>query len=608
MAQKYLSWFEPYDLVRDGGFELGDINWFRNGKINACWNCVDRHLPKKQDQVAIVWEGDEVGTSRSITYKELHVEVCRIANALKSRGVRKGDVVTIYMPMIPEVAMVMLACARIGAIHSVVFAGFSAEALRGRILDCNSRYVVVADEGKRGGKVLGLKSIVDVAVDQCPDVNTMFVFRYTGGERVAMKPGRDVWMNDLMSTVRPYCPCESMDSEDTLFYLYTSGSTGKPKGVAHSTAGYLMYAAMTVTLSFDLKANDIFGCVADCGWITGHTYIVYGPLCSGSTTVMFESVPTYPTPYRYWDLVQRHKVTQFYTAPTAIRALMRYDTAPIADYDLSSLRVLGSVGEPINPEAWKWYYDHVGRGKCTVVDTYWQTESGGHVAANYPGLIPMKPGSCSFPCYGIEFAILDPTTGGELRGNDVEGVLCLKNPWPAIARTVHGDHDRYLNVYMKPYPGYYFTGDGARRDSEGFYFITGRVDDVINPSGHRIGTAEIEAALGTCSEVSESAVVGFPHDIKGEGIGCFVVLREGVVGDSALSGHLKNAVRAAIGPIATPDFIVFSDLPKTRSGKIMRRILRKIAASEEDSIGDITTLADPTIVATLIERFKVMSK
>jgi acetyl-CoA synthetase len=498
------------------------------------------------------------------------------------------------MPMIPELAMVMLACARIGAVHSVVFAGFSADSIKGRILNGNSKFVFTADQGLRGGKTVPLKETIDKALAGCPEVRAVFVYKRTGAE-VDMISNRDYWMADLLPLAKPYCPCEPMNSEDPLFLLYTSGSTGKPKGLEHTSAGYLLYVTMTTKLTFNLQEGDIYCCVADCGWITGHSYIVYGPLSNGSTSVMFESIPTYPDPYRYWNLVQTHKVTQFYTAPTAIRALIKFDSAPIASYDLSSLRVLGSVGEPINPEAWSWYFNHVGRGKCSVVDTYWQTETGGHIGSNIPGAMPMKPGSCAMPYYGIDFVVLDPTSGKEIEGNGVEGVLGIKRPWPSIARTVYGDHERYLQVYMKPYPGYYFTGDGCRRDKDGYYWITGRVDDVINPSGHRIGTAEIESALVACPEVSEAAVIGFPHEVKGEGIGCFVILRNGIEESHALSDKLKRAVREAIGPIATPDFIIFTDLPKTRSGKIMRRILRKVASFEVDSIGDTSTLADPTV-------------
>jgi acetyl-CoA synthetase len=502
-----------------------------------------------------------------------------------------------------KLPMVMLACARIGAIHSVVFAGFSSTSLQDRINDCNSRWVFTADQGKRGGKVIPLKETVDAAVVHCTSVQNVFVFRRTSAE-VPMKPTRDVYIEDYLKMHRPYCPPESMDTEDILFVLYTSGSTGKPKGLAHSTGGYLLHATMTTQWSFDLQEGDIYSCVADCGWITGHTYTVYGPLSLGSTTVLFESIPTYPTPYRYWDLVQRYKITQFYTAPTAIRSLMRYDTEPITQYDLSSLRVLGSVGEPINPEAWHWYYHHIGKEQCTVTDTYWQTETGGHLAANLPGITPMKPGSCTLPYFGIQFAVVNPQTGQEIEGNGVEGVLCIKKEFPSIARTVYGDHERYLTVYTKPYPNYYFTGDGCRRDEQGFYFITGRVDDVVNPSGHRLGTAEIEASINEMDEVSESAVVGFPHEIKGEGICCFIILKVDIEGSQQLGQRIKHAVRQSIGAFATPDIVVFADLPKTRSGKIMRRILRKVAHGEEDSIGDISTLSEPAVVGVLVEKYK----
>lgn len=621
MAKKFVHWFSGFDENRVYGGSLldGDVHWFMNGKLNVAYNCVDKHvMAGRGDQTAIIWEGDEPGTNKYISYLELQQEVCRIANIMKQAGVQKGDVVTIYMPMIPELAMVMLACCRIGAVHSIVFAGFSAESLRGRIDDCYSKWVFTSDEGRRGGRSLRLKDIVDKSLEVdggCKSVKRVFTYQreipegQPEVENIKMVEGRDVYMTELLQKAQTYTPCEWLDSEDPMFILYTSGSTGKPKGVMHTTGGYLVNAAMTTYNSFDIKSplfgesGDIYCCAADCGWITGHTYIVYGPLCLGTTTCMFESVPTYPNPYRYWDLIQRHKVTQFYTAPTAIRALMRFDTAPIDDYDMSSLRILGSVGEPINPEAWRWYDVNVGKGKCTIADTYWQTETGGHIGAPLPGLMPMKPGSCALPCPGIEFAVLDASTGKELEGDGVEGVLCIKRPWPSMARTVYGDHDRFMNVYLRPYPGYYFTGDGCKRDEDGYYTITGRVDDVINPSGHRIGTAEVESALVATEEVSEAAVVGFPHDVKGEGICCYVILKQGLEGSEDLTKKLKNAVRAAIGPFATPDMIVFSDLPKTRSGKIMRRILRKVAAGESDSIGDVSTLADPTIVDKLISEF-----
>jgi acetyl-CoA synthetase len=564
-ANKYISWFTPYDQVCDGTFLEGDINWFTGGLMNVCYNCVDKHLPAKADEVAMIWEGDDPTLSRKITFSQLRKDVCRIANVMKSYGVKKGDCVTIYMPMVPELAMTMLACARIGAVHSVVFAGFSAESLKGRILDCNSKYIFTSDEGLRGGKTIKLKGIVDEAVNGVSSIENVFLFKRTGNA-VNVVPGRDIHMEDALLKARPYCPCEPMNSEDYLFILYTSGSTGKPKGVAHSSAGYLLWAGLTTEYSFNLKAGDVFACVADCGWITGHTYVVYGPLSLGVTTVLFESVPTYPNPYRYWDMVQKHKITQFYTAPTAIRTLMRFDSEPIKAYDLSSLSVLGSVGEPINPAAWAWYNEHVGRGKCSIADTYWQTETGGHIATSLPGATGMKAGSCGFPYFGINFAVIDPKTGKELSG-EAEGVLCIKKPWPGIARTVYGDHDRYLNVYMRPYPGYFFTGDGCRRDADGFYWITGRVDDVVNPSGHRLGTAEIESALVACDECSEAAVVGFPHEVKGEGICCYVILVSGMTPSNELTTRLKNAVRGSIGPFATPDVIIYGDLPKTRSGE-----------------------------------------
>ena len=626
MAKKFVHWFNDFDetCVTGGNLIDGDVHWFINGKLNVAYNCIDRHvIAGRGDQIAIIWEGDEPGTNKKFTYLDIQQEVSRVANIMKQYGVKKGDVVTIYMSMIPDLAFVMLACCRIGAVHSIVFAGFSAESLRGRIDDCNSKWIFTIDEGRRGGRSLRLKDIVDKSLDLnggASNVNKVFVYQRevlyeeTVVENIMMKDGRDMYMNDLLRKVQNYTPCEWMDSEDPMFILYTSGSTGKPKGVLHTIGGYLVNAAMTTYNSFDIKTplfdegSDIYCCVADCGWITGHTYIVYGPLCLGTTTMMFESIPTYPNPYRYWEMIENHKVTHFYTAPTAIRSLMRYDTDPITNYDLSSLRVLGSVGEPINPEAWKWYDSHVGSGKCTIVDTYWQTETGSHIGAPLPGLVPMKPGSCALPCPGIEFAVLDSNTGKEIHGYDVEGVLCIKRSWPSMARTIYGDHDRFMNVYLRPYPGYYFTGDGCKRDEDGYYIITGRVDDVINPSGHRIGTAEVESALVATDEVSEAAAVGFPHDVKGEGICCYVILKESIIGCDDLIKKLKNAVRSSIGPFATPDIIVFSDLPKTRSGKIVRRILRKVAANDTDNIGDTSSLADPNIVDNLIEQFRKASE
>jgi len=606
-AKSYLTWSKPFTKTLTGDFAEGSAKWFEDGQLNACFNAVDRHVATRGNQAAIIWDGDEPGTRRVITYAELQEEVSKIANAMKAKGVKKGDVVTIYMPMIPQLPMVMLACARIGAIHSVVFAGFSGEALKDRIQDCSSKFVFAADEGKRGGKNVPLKKAVDEAVAKCPNVQTVFVVKHTGGE-VKMAENRDVWLHDLTSTASSNCAVEPMDSEDPLFILYTSGSTGKPKGVVHTTGGYLLYAGVTAKTTFDLRENDIFACVADCGWVTGHTYIVYGPLVNGSTTVMFESIPTYPTPYRYWELAESVKATQFYTAPTAIRALMRYDSEPIKKYDLSKLRIIGSVGEPINPEAWKWYYDNAGRKQATVVDTYWQTETGGHIITNLPGATDMKPGSCNTPFYGVQTVVLDSTNGKEIEGNNVEGVLAIKGAWPGMARSVYGNHQRFLDTYLRPFAGYYFTGDACRRDQDGSYWITGRVDDVINPSGHRIGTAELEAILNSVDSVSESAVVGFPHDIKGEGISCYVVLKDGVQPSDELTKTLKDTIRSALGPFATPDVIVYSDLPKTRSGKIMRRILRKIACGDEKSLGDVSTLADPGVVPKLVEQFKLAKK
>lgn len=604
-ANKFITWFKPFEKVLTGDFTEGTAKWFEGGKLNACYNALDRHLPTKGDRPALIWEGDEPGDRKVYSYKQMQEEVSKIANVMKAQGVKKGDVVTIYMPMIPQLPMVMLACARIGAIHSVVFAGFSAEALKDRIKDCKSKWVFAADEGKRGGKAIKLKQIADDAIAQCPDVKKLFVFKRTGAE-VKFNADRDLWMEDLLPSASSQCPVEVMDSEDPLFIIYTSGSTGKPKGVVHSTAGYLLYTTMAAKNTFDLRENDVFCSVADCGWITGHSYVVYGPLTNGITATMFESIPTYPDPYRYWDLIQSIKATHFYTAPTAIRALMRFSEEPIKKFDLSSVRLLGTAGEPTNPEAWEWYYENVGHSKKTILDTYWQTETGGPIVTNLPGVTPMKPGACSSPFYGIELAVLDSQTGKEIQGNNVEGVLAIKKPWPGLARTVYGDHERFLSTYMKPYGGYYFTGDACRRDADGSIWITGRVDDVINPSGHRIGTAELEGVLDEAEEVSESAVVGFPHPVKGDGIGCFVILKEGVQPSEQLSKKLRDSIRSTIGPFAAPDFIIYSDLPKTRSGKIMRRILRKIASGESDSLGDISTLADPSVVPKLVEQFKTL--
>lgn len=599
MASSLLTWERPFDSVSSGGFKDGDITWFAGGKLNVSVNCIDRHLATKADQTAIIFEDDERGV-RHISFAELHREVCRLTNLLKHYGVRKGDTVAIYLPMIPEIAFAMLACTRLGAVHSVVFAGFSAESLRDRIVDANSSWVITADQGLRGGRTVPLKATVDTAVGELACVRKVFVYQRTGAAVPVQE--RDVIMSAELPKFRPSAPAESMDAEDMLFLLYTSGSTGKPKGVAHTTGGYLLYAAATHKYVFDARPGDVYACVADCGWITGHSYILYGPLTNGTTTLLFESIPTYPDPSRYWDMVERHRITQFYTSPTALRALMRFGNEPVQKHNLTSLRVLGTVGEPINPEAWRWYHGVVGGGRCSVVDTFWQTETGGHMLTPLPGCTPEKPGSATLPFFGVVPALLD-SDGNEVLGNDVAGVLCMKTPWPSIARTVYGDHERYLATYMKYKEGYYFTGDGAYRDKDGFYWVTGRVDDVINVSGHRLGSAEIESALVAFPGVSEAAVIGFPHDIKGQGICCYVTVKEGVVESPALATELKSQVRKVIGPFATPDFIILSPgLPKTRSGKIMRRILRKIISQETDSMGDLSTLADPSVVADLIER------
>ncbi|ETO81702.1 acetate-CoA ligase [Phytophthora nicotianae P1976] len=604
LGRENLDWFREFDQAVVGTVNKGDTAWFLNGETNVSVNCIDRHVKKHPNKTAIIWEADEIGQGREISYTELLEETCRIANAMKHAGVRRGDTVAIYMPMIPEVAFVMLACTRIGAVHSVVFAGFSADALRDRIVDAQTQWVFTSDEGKRGGRTLPLKQIVDHAVNGLDFVRKVFVFKRTHNPEVKMNPKIDVDMDQELLRHRPYCPAEFMNSEDLMFILYTSGSTGTPKGIAHTTAGYLLYAMMTAKYTFDLHDDDIFACVADAGWITGHSYIIYGPLANGVTTLMFESTPMYPDHGRYWDLIQRYKVTKFYTAPTAIRALMARGNDKIKEYDLSSLKILGSVGEPINPEAWKWYYEVVGNRQCYIADTYWQTETGGHIGVGLPGATPMKPGSCTKPFFGIDFVVTDEN-GNEIKGNDIEGQLCIRKPWPGMARTVYGDHNRYLKVYMSSHKGLYFTGDGCRRDKDGYYFITGRIDDVLCTSGHRIGTAEIESALVAHNVVAEAAVIGIPHRIKGEGICCFVMLVDGVNGSNDVEKELVQQVRAQIGAFATPDLIVLvPGLPKTRSGKIMRRVLRKISHGEEDSLGDVSTLADPSVVPTLITNTK----
>ncbi|KAF9123088.1 acetyl-CoA synthetase [Mortierella sp. 14UC] len=602
LATELLSWSKPFHTVRHGGLDHGDIAWFLEGQLNASYNCVDRHAVAAPNKVAIIYEADEPNQAENITYGQLLRQVSQLAGALRARGVRKGDTVAIYMPMIPETVVALLACARIGALHSVVFAGFSAEALRDRIKDANSRLVLTSDQGKRGGKTIETKKIVDEALKSCPSVETVIVCQRTGASEVPMTPGRDVWWGEEVSRQPNYLAPEVMYSEDPLFLLYTSGSTGQPKGVMHTTAGYLLGAAATVKYVFDYHPGDIFACMADVGWITGHTYIVYGPLALGATTILFESIPTYPTPSRYWELIAKHKVTQFYTAPTAIRALRRLGDSWLEGHDLSSLRVLGTVGEPINPEAWHWYNDKVGKGRCAIVDTYWQTETGSHIVTPLPGAIATKPGSATFPFFGIDLAILDPVTGKELAGNDVTGVLAVKRAWPSIARTIYGDHKRFTDTYLHPYPGYYFTGDGATRDKDGYIWIRGRVDDVINVSGHRLSTAEIESALIMHPTVAEAAVIGASDDVTGQCIHAFVCLKPGISSHSNdLSKELVIQVRKVIGPFAAPKKIyLVEDLPKTRSGKLMRRILRKIVAGEKDSLGDISTLADPSVVEALI--------
>ncbi|MGH8594022.1 MAG: acetate--CoA ligase [Gammaproteobacteria bacterium] len=597
-AQLFVSWFQPWRRVLDWDYSRAHIRWFEGAKLNAAFNCLDRHLASRGEQTAILWEGDEPSEQRALSYRELHAEVCRFANALKSRGVTKGDRVAIYMPMVPEAVVAMLACARIGAIHSVVFGGFSPQSLRDRILDSDCRTVVTADEGVRGGKRIPLKANVDAALERCPNVHTVIVLQRTGGD-IAWDRQRDVWYHQACAQAVSECPAEEMDAEDPLFILYTSGSTGKPKGVLHTTGGYLLYAAITHKYVFDYRDGELYWCTADVGWVTGHSYIVYGPLCNGARSLVFEGIPSYPDGGRFWDVVDRHRVNIFYTAPTALRALMAQGELPVKRRQRTSLRVLGTVGEPINPEAWEWYYHVVGDGRCPVVDTWWQTETGGILITPLPGATALKPGSATRPFFGVLPAILDDK-GRELEGAG-EGALVLKRPWPGQMRTVYGDHQRFMDTYFKAFPGYYFSGDGARRDEDGYYWITGRMDDVINVSGHRLGTAEIESALVLHEAVAEAAVVGYPHAIKGQGIYAYVSLMAGVPADEALRRDLIAHVRKVIGPIATPDVIQWAPgLPKTRSGKIMRRILRKIAANTLAEIGDTSTLADPTVVEDLI--------
>lgn len=598
---KRIDWMQPYTKVKNTHYSKTDVSikWYEDGTLNASVNCVDRHLASRGNQVAIIWEGDNPADDTKVTYKQLHEEVCKFANVLKAQGVKKGDRVTIYMPMILEAAYAMLACARIGAVHSIVFGGFSPDALAGRIVDCKSNCIITADEGVRGAKTIPLKANVDAALEQCPDVSSVIVVERTASG-VAMKEGRDVWYHKAKTKVSADCPPEEMSAEDPLFILYTSGSTGKPKGVLHTTGGYMVYASMTHQYVFDYQDGDIYWCTADVGWVTGHSYIVYGPLANGATTLMFEGVPNYPDSARFWQVCDKHQVNTFYTAPTALRALMAEGSAPVKSTDRSSLRLLGSVGEPINPEAWLWYYREVGDSRCPIVDTWWQTETGGALITPLPGATDLKPGSATRPFFGITPVLVDPD-GHELKGA-ASGNLCIADSWPGQMRTVYGDHKRFVETYFIQYPGKYFTGDGCRRDDDGYYWITGRVDDVLNVSGHRLGTAEVESALVAHKDVAEAAVVGYPHDIKGQGIYCYVSLNTGTEGADALKAELVKWVRKEIGPIATPDIIQFArHLPKTRSGKIMRRILRKVAEDDFSNLGDTSTLNDPSVVDDLIE-------
>ena len=600
---KRVDWIKPFTKVKDVSFAKDDlhIRWYEDGTLNVCYNCVDRHLATKADDVAIIWEGDDPNRDLKITYSELHERVCKFANTLKALGAKKGDRITIYMPMIPDAAISMLACARIGAIHSVVFGGFSPDALAGRIHDCESNIVITADEGLRGGKGIPLKANVDAAAerDEVTTLEKVLVVRNTGTD-IAWVEGRDAWLHEMEEQVDADCPCEEMGAEDPLFILYTSGSTGKPKGVLHTTGGYLVYAAMTHEYVFDYHPGDVYWCTADVGWVTGHSYIVYGPLTNGATTLMFEGVPNYPTTSRFWEVCDKHQVNICYTAPTAIRALMRDGDDPVKKTSRKSLRLLGSVGEPINPEAWEWYYRVVGEERCPIVDTWWQTETGGILISPLPGATALKPGSATNPLFGIMPAIVDAE--GNVQEGAAEGVLVITDSWPGQMRTIYGDHERFIETYFSAFEGSYFTGDGARRDEDGYYWITGRVDDVLNVSGHRMGTAEVESALVAHKNVAEAAVVGYPHDIKGQGIYAYVTLMGGVEASDELMVELQQWVRKEIGPIAKPDLLQWAPgLPKTRSGKIMRRILRKIAADDFDNLGDTSTLADPAVVDDLIE-------
>lgn len=597
-AEEFVTWNKKWDRVLDWDYHKGHICWFEGARLNATYNCIDRHLESRGDQTAIIWEGDSPDDDKHITYRELHQEVCKLSNVLKSRGVKKGDRVCIYMPMIPEAAYAMLACARIGAVHSVVFGGFSPDSLRDRILDSDCRTVITADEGIRGGRKVPLKANTDAALKECPNVSTVIVVKRTGNE-ISWDASRDCWYHEEMHSADNDCPPEEMDAEDPLFILYTSGSTGKPKGVLHTTGGYLLYAAITHKYVFDYHDGEVYWCTADVGWVTGHTYIIYGPLCNGGISLMFEGVPNYPDGSRFWQVCDKHKVAIFYTAPTAIRALMSLGDEPVKKTSRQSLRILATVGEPINPEAWEWYYRVVGDSRCPIIDTWWQTETGGHLITPLPGVTALKPGSASKPFFGVQPAIVDEN-GNELEG-ECQGNLVMKHPWPGQMRSVYGDHQRFVDTYLSQCPGKYFSGDGCRRDSDGYYWITGRVDDVLNISGHRLGTAEVESALVLHETVAEAAVVGYPHEIKGQGIYAYVTLMQGMTGSEDLKEELVQLVRKEIGAFAKPDIIQWAPgLPKTRSGKIMRRILRKIAENELDSLGDTSTLADPGVIDNLV--------